>query len=100
MGGEALHKKIVDGEMRALVAGVVSRAVDHSGLSKKQAALEMGYGDDQSPISRWVTGIEPPSFARMVSVPALRYGLSVALAELNDGVEIRTIVTFPGKRLA
>lgn len=95
MKGEALHKKFVDPETRALVGKVIDRAIHHSGLSKKDAAIRMGYEDDQSPISRWVSGIEPPSLARFVAVPALCCGLSVALAELADGAEVRTVISLP-----
>ena len=100
MRGEGLHKKVVDPESRALVARAIALALGHSGLNGKEAAFEMGYGDDQSPISRWVAGVEPPQMARFLSVPELRYGLSVALAEMSDGAEVKTIVTFPARRRA
>jgi hypothetical protein len=75
---------------------VIDRAIHHSGLSKKDAAIRMGYdGDDQSPISRWVSGVEPPVLWRFVKVPALCCGLSVALAELHEGAEIRTVISIP-----
>lgn len=98
--GEPDHKRLVSPEAKATVAQLIDRAIAHSGLSKKEAAYLMGYADDQSPISRWIAGIEPPSLARFVAVPALCYGLSVALAELHDGAEIKTVVTFPKARPA
>lgn len=95
MRGEGLHRKFVDPETRALVGRLIDRAIAHSGLTKKDAAFRMGYEDDQTPISRWVAGIEPPSLARFVRVPALACGLAVALAELSEGAEIRTVVSLP-----
>lgn len=92
MGGEALHKRLVDPETRALVGKLIERAIEVSGLSKKEAAYRMGYDDDQSPISRWIAGLEPPVLWRFVNVPALACGLAVALAELHHA-EVRTVIS-------
>jgi hypothetical protein len=92
--GEADHKKVVDAKKRAFVAEIVGRAFDRSGISKKKAAQEMGFGEDQSAISRWVAGLEPPTLARMLAVRELRRGLAIALAETDEDALIQTVVTF------
>jgi hypothetical protein len=101
MKGEAHPKKFVSPDMRAYVARLIERAIDHSGLSKKQAALAMGFPeDDQTSVSRWISGAEPPSMTRFTSVRELRRGLAIALAESDGEARIQTVVTFTNGRTA
>jgi transcriptional regulator with XRE-family HTH domain len=91
MGGEGLSKKVAVPETRALVGRVIERAIHHARMSQKEAAYRLGV--DQAHVSRWCNGSEPPSLIRILTVPALACGLSVAIAELQDGVEVRTVIT-------
>lgn len=99
--GEADHKKVVvaGAEQRAFVAQLIGAAIEHSGLTRKDAAFRMGYGDDQTPISRWTAGLEPPQMARFCSVKELRFGLAVALAQADDCADVDTVLRFR-RRLA
>jgi transcriptional regulator with XRE-family HTH domain len=98
MSGEALCKKLADPETRALVGRVIERAIHHARLSQKEAASRLGV--DPSHVSRWIAGVEPPSLVRILAVPALACGLSVAIAEVQDGVDVETVITLPGARRA
>lgn len=95
MKGEALHKFLVLPEHRAAVARVVRRMLEISGLQHKDAAFLLGFGDDQTPISRWLAGVEPPNLARILTVPALACALSAAIAESQAGATARYVVTIP-----
>jgi hypothetical protein len=69
---------------------IVERAIAISGLTKDQAAREMGYAN-ASVISRWFSGDEQPSLSRLWAVPSLHVGLVIALAEAAGvGVRVRT----------
>jgi hypothetical protein len=101
MKGESHPKKLVTPDMRAYIAQLITRAVEHSGLSKKAACLAMGFpADDQTALSRWTSGAEPPSMARFMSVRELRRGLAIALAEQDEDARIQTVVTFIAGRTA
>lgn len=96
MRGETLLKKLeVDEESRRLVGRVVKRAIEHAAITAKAASIRMGLSDDGVQVSRWCAGTEPPSLVRLLAVPELRDGLSIALAELNERAEVRTVISLP-----
>lgn len=98
-GGESLLKKIESNDdARRQVGRLIARAIEVAGISNKDASLRMGLSADGVQVSRWCAGTEPPSLLRLMSVPVLCCGLAVALAELQDGAEVRTVITL--KRLA
>lgn len=80
--------------MRA-VGALIDRALVLAGLTKQQASYAMGYRDETaSVVSKWTQGTERPQLDRLMSVPALRRGLLLAIAEsAGADVEVRTVVT-------
>lgn len=96
MTGESLRKKLAepsDDAARVALGSAIERALQLAGMTKVQAAQEMGYGENQAPVSRWIAGIETPQFAKLFAVKQLRQPLVIALAELADGIEIVTQLT-------
>lgn len=74
------------------IGAVIERAIHLSGMTKQQAAGEMGYADP-SALSRWIAGTDDVQFERMWAVLTLRAGLLAALAEsAGHQVRVRTLV--------
>lgn len=90
MGSEAIRKPLADEEIRRAIGRAIERAVAMAGLTKQQAAAEMGYGENQAPLSRWISGTETPQFSKLWSVPQLRSCIVIALAQLADDIEVTT----------
>lgn len=78
---------------KALIGRAVERAISVAGLTKQEAAFQMGYSDSGT-LSRWCAGTETPQFAKLWAVEALRGPLVIALAEAMDdsGVIVTTHV--------
>lgn len=87
--GEGVRKAFAPSRIGA----VIERAIALSGMTKQQAAGEMGYADP-SALSRWIAGTDDVQFERLWSVPSLRAGVIAALAEAAESVvRIQTVVT-------
>lgn len=69
----------------------IERALVLANLTKQDAAWRMGY-QDASALSRWISGVETPQFARLFGLPELRSALVIALAELAEDVEVTTTI--------
>ena len=95
MRGETARNFVADTDHRALVGQVIDLTLKHSKLTPKDAAARMGYEDGGASLSRWIAGAEPPSMWRLLRVPALRRGLVLALAELEDGAAVSAVITIP-----
>jgi hypothetical protein len=101
MRGEGVLRKLeVGSEARQFVGRIIARAIEVAEMSHKEASIRMGLSDDGAQISRWCSGVEPPSLARIASVPRLACGLSVALAELSDLTEVRTVISIKQEKRA
>lgn len=102
MRGESLRKSVAEDDLKRAVGRVTGRALDQGGLLAIDAARETGYGDNQSPISRWISGEEVPVLlARLFSLRAFRRGLLMALAETESAageVEVKTVITVPKRK--
>jgi transcriptional regulator with XRE-family HTH domain len=96
MTGESLRKKLAGPTFGAVIA----RALQIKGWTQLRLAQELGYGDNQAPVSRWIAGTEAPPIERLWDLAALRLSLLVALAEAvqDDAVQVNTVVTL--RRLA
>jgi len=98
MGSEGLRNFIADPDHRALVGQLIERTLKHSKLTAKEASALMGYEDGGASLSRWIAAAEPPCMWRLLRVPALRRGLLLALAELEDGAAVSAVITIPMSR--
>lgn len=85
MRGETLRKPLAEAIGQAVERGIVLAK-----LTKQDVAFRMGY-EDQSALSRWISGAETPQFARLWAIEELRGPLVIALAELAECV-VETIV--------
>lgn len=66
------------------LGAAIARALLLANLTKQEVSYAMGY-TDQSSISKWIAGKEPPRFDKLWMVVALRPSLVVALGELAEG---------------
>lgn len=81
-------------EAAKTIGNVFAVALRHAGLTQQEASYRMGYAD-ASKLARWISGDEVASIVtRFLSVPELRRGFLIALAELKGtNVQIQTVVT-------
>lgn len=95
MGGESLRKFLADPDRARQWGRIVERALDILGWSQLRLAQELGYGDNQAPVSRWIAGTEATPIAKLWALESFRYGLFVALAEAaqDERIKVQTIVT-------
>jgi hypothetical protein len=99
MRGESLRKRLADYDDEAAkrrIGRVLERALLIAGITKQDAAFRAGYGDNQSPISRWISGLETAQIGRLWDTlgPSFRRAFIVALAhDSGEGVEVRQVVT-------
>lgn len=78
-------------EWKRRMGAVVARALVLANMTKQEASFEMGY-PDASAISRWVAGIEPTQWHRLMAIDQLRPWIPVALAE-QAGEDVQMTVT-------
>jgi hypothetical protein len=90
MTSEALRKPLAD-DLKRAIGQAIERAIVLAGLTKQEVAFAMGY-EDQSALSRWISGAETPQFARLFIVVKLRGPLVIALAELSGDVDVQTTI--------
>lgn len=95
---EGLHKPLVsdhDDLAKRVMGAVIDAALRGAGLTKQQASREMGYGENQAPISNWISGKENPQLSRLWSIGReFRAQWVVALAHACEcDVEVKTVVT-------
>jgi transcriptional regulator with XRE-family HTH domain len=94
--GEALRKPLADDEMRRLIGGAIEWALSYAGLTKQQAADRMGYGSNQAPISRWISGLETPQLAKLWTLgDEFQNGLLIAMSRIcrRRTVRVRTVIS-------
>lgn len=83
------RKKVA--EHRERVGRLVERALVLTGLTKQQAAYEMGYSDS-GVVSRWCSGAERPLLDRLFLIAGFEDSWLIAQAEGNPRAEVeRTI---------
>lgn len=100
MRGESVPKPLRNAEFKRLIGRAIETALTASGIEKKVAAHQMGYGDNQASLSNWIRGEETPQFAKLWELgDRFRQELVIALAsECAIGVEVRTVVTLERRR--
>lgn len=89
--GEGLRKPLADDYKRP-IGQAIERAIALAGMTKQQVAAEMGY-ENQAALSRWISGIETPQFAKLFAVKDLRAALVIALAEMAKDIDITTTIS-------
>jgi len=85
--GEAERKSFA-----LLIGRAIERGILLAGMTKQEAAFEMGY-PDPSALSRWIAGVETVQFSRLWMIARLRPCLCVALAEISEGVVVETTIS-------
>lgn len=83
MGSESLRsdrKSVAVSEGARRLGRVLDRALQLAGITKQQAASDLGYSD-QSAISRWISGVENPRFDKLITLAGFGEGMLQALGE-------------------
>lgn len=94
----ALHPKMLAATLRDQAKAdpkplgiAIERALVLANITKQDVSHRMGY-TDQSSISKWISGKEPPRFDKLWAIRELRPHLVIALAESEDRCEVNTTV--------
>jgi hypothetical protein len=74
------------------LGAAIERALALADLTKQEASYRMGYRD-QSSLSKWIAGTEPPRFDKLWKIRDLRRPLLRALA-MADGLRVRETISF------
>jgi hypothetical protein len=86
-------------DMKRLIGSAIEKALTSADITKQAAAYEMGYGENHAPVSNWIAGKETPQFAKLWTLGAVfQRELVIALANLCQQVEVRTVVTIERRR--
>lgn len=91
MTSEALRKPLAE-DLKRAIGRAIERAIVGADLTKQEVSFAMGY-EDQSALSRWISGAENPQFAKLFMVVKLRAPLVVALAALAEDASVVTTIT-------
>lgn len=84
VGGERDHKKLA-------VAKDVERALEVAGISKQEAAYQLGYADP-GVVSRWCSGVERPLFDKLFALDGFLEAFIQVLAQHSPTMEVETLV--------
>ena len=100
---ESVHPKVLAAQIEAdrkplaedwkrLMGQSLERALMLARLTKQDVSYRMGY-EDQSALSRWISGVERPQFDKLWAVEELRQPLVQCLAELA-GADVQVEIRF------
>ena len=82
MGSESVRKPLAKD-----IGTAIERAIVLAKLTKQDVAYRMGY-EDQSALSRWISGVETAQLPRLWEIEELRWPLLRALAEISGTAAI------------
>jgi hypothetical protein len=95
--GEGAHKSLAnppDDIARRVIGAVIDAALRGAGITKQEASHAMGYGQNQAPISNWISGKENPQLSRLWNIGReFRTHLVMGLAQACEDIEITTVIT-------
>lgn len=84
--GESDCRNLAPVEIRKAIARTFAIAeLLNEDLNRTAAAMEMGYAD-AAIITKWISGAEPPNYARILSVERLRIPFAMALQMADKSV--------------
>lgn len=84
------RKKLAD--LRAVIGRLVERALELLGVTKQDAAFQMGY-KDAGAVSRWCSAVERPLFDKLFALEGFEVAWVLAMAERNTRIEVATVIT-------
>ena len=84
-------KRLAEAEWRRRIGKTIERSLELSGLSKQELSYAMKY-QDQSALSRRITGVERPLFDKLFAVDSFYDAWVIATAEGNPRMEVRTVI--------
>lgn len=87
-----LDRKALADDVRREIGRAIERALQLADITKQDASDRMGYGTNQAPLSRWISGVERPQFEKLFAIRELRGPMVQALAELSSDIEVTTTI--------
>ena len=100
MGSESLRKPLAE-DRKHQIGRAIELALADAEITKQEAAAQLGYGENQSSISRWISGVENPPFPKLWALGArFQQALVKRMAAAVDDsgeVEVRTTISFVEK---
>lgn len=87
------------GRKRLGIGQSVERALAIAGLTKQDAAFQLGYSD-QGVMSRWCSGIERPQFDKLFAIDGFEEAFIKARAEQHPAMTCRTVIEIQHRRRA
>lgn len=109
MRGEGLRKRLVERDdegAKRRFGRVIDRTFTRAAITKQSAARDLDYGDNQAPISNWISGRENAQLWRMWAYLGREFRLALIVELANDAndngddIEVRTTVTVTNTRRA
>lgn len=76
----------------------IELALSRIPCTKLQASQRMGYGENQAPISNWITGKEHPQFDKLRMIVGFDEEFIPAYAEVTGCAAIERRVILPTRR--
>lgn len=86
---ESDRKRLAEQEWRRHIGKTIERALALAHLTKQEISYAMAY-EDQSAISRWISGVERPLFDKLFAVDGFYDAWILACAEGNPRIEVET----------
>jgi hypothetical protein len=91
-GIEPERKRLAEHEGRRRVGTLIDRALALARMTKQELSYAMGY-QDQSAVSRWISGVERPLLDKLFAVDRFYDGWVIACAEANPRIAVTTTIT-------
>lgn len=89
---EGDRKPLAEPDWRRHVGRLIERALALAPLTKQDISHAMGY-QDQSAVSRWISGVERPLLDKLFAVDRFYDAWVIACAEANPRIEVTTAIT-------
>lgn len=82
-------KPVAESDWRRHIGQTIDRALTLAGVTKQEMSHAMGY-QDQSALSRWISGVERPLLDKLFAVDRFYDAWVIACAEANPRIEVTT----------
>jgi hypothetical protein len=86
------RKPFAEADWRTHIGQTIERALALAQITKQEISFAMGY-QDQSAVSRWISGVERPLLDKLFAVDRFYDAWVIACAETNPRIEVTTQIT-------
>lgn len=89
---EGERKPLAACDWRRHIGQTIDRALTLANITKQEMSHAMGY-QDQSALSRWISGVERPLLDKLFAIDKFYDAWVIACAEANPRVEVTTQIS-------